>query len=74
MRWMEPFVSTPLRVSPLVPGGGDERASQHTVISKPANPTRYALNRTPYRGTSLIRNSALVGLYSRSTLRVLWWT
>ena len=32
-----------------------------------------ALDPTPYRGTSLIRNSALLGPYSRTMHRVLWW-
>ena len=27
-----------------------------------------------YRGTSLIRNSALLGLYSRTMPRTLWWS
>ena len=30
-------------------------------------------NPKPYRGTSLIRNSALLGPYSRTMHRALWW-
>ena len=30
--------------------------------------------RTPYRGTSLIRNTSLLGSYSTTIPRVLWWS
>ena len=42
---------------------------QHDVSLLPDTPRL----RTGYRGTSLIRNTPLLGLYSRTIPQVLWW-
>ena len=46
----------------------------YTLHPEPLNPkaTPYTLN--PYRGTSLIRNTPLLGAYSRHMPRALWWS
>ena len=45
------------------------------IYSLPAvSPNPYTLNPKLYRVTSLIRNSASLGSYSRAMPRALWWS
>ena len=56
------------RPSPLGPGPKGGEIYGHIL----GNP--HTLNRKPYRGTSLMRTPPLLGPYSRTIPRVVWWS
>ena len=55
--------------------GGPSRDGEVTHLSKqPLSAQPHSHHPVPYRGTSLIKNTPLIGPYSRTTPRVLWWS
>jgi len=49
------------------------RTAFKTLATSSARVRRKGAIRRPYRGTSLIRNSAPLGTFSRNMPRALWW-
>ena len=51
-----------------------KEAQVHAIQEKTEGRDRKVYPLSDYRGTSLIRNSAPLGPYSRAMPRVIWWS